>query len=116
MTDVSVINAVPATPAKKKFSKVALLKALKFALPVAALAAFFPDTVLASTAGKDLMSSGDATVKGTFGKDSSVVKWVILSEVMVGAVMNMTTNNLKFMEGFAILYVFVTVGMSVAGY
>ena len=73
MTDVSVINAVPATPAKKKFSKVALLKALKFALPVAALAAFFPDTVLASTAGKDLMSSGDATVKGTFGKDSSVV-------------------------------------------
>lgn len=77
MTDVSVINAVPATPAKKKFSKVPLLKALKFALPVAALAAFFPDTVLASTAGKDLMSSGDATVKGTFGKDSSVVKWVI---------------------------------------
>ncbi|GBE69927.1 TraA [Enterobacter sp. KINAN-G] len=76
MTDVSVINAVPATPEKKKFSKVALLKALKFALPVAALAAFFPDTVLASTAGKDLMSSGDATVKGTFGKDSSVVKWV----------------------------------------
>ena len=87
MTDVSVINAVPATPAKKKFSKVALLKALKFALPVAALAAFFPDTVLASTAGKDLMSSGDATVKGTFGKDSSVVKWVILAEVLVGAVM-----------------------------
>lgn len=40
MTDVSVINAVPATPAKKKFSKVPLLKALKFALPVAALAAF----------------------------------------------------------------------------
>ncbi len=38
MTDVSVINAVPATPAKKKFSKVPLLKALKFALPVAALA------------------------------------------------------------------------------
>ena len=63
MTDVSVIHAVPATRAKKKFSKVALLKALKFALPVAALAAFFPDTVLASTAGKDLMSSGDATVK-----------------------------------------------------
>lgn len=74
MTDVSVINAVPAIPAKKKFSKVALLNALKFALPVAVLAAFFPETVLASTAGKDLMSSGDATVKGTFGKDSSVVK------------------------------------------
>lgn len=116
MTDVSVINAVPATPAKKKFSKVALLKALKFALPVAALAAFFPETVLASTAGKDLMASGNETVKGTFGKDSSVVKWVILAEVLVGAVMYMTTKNLKFLAGFAILSVFVTVGMSVAGY
>ena len=116
MTDVSVINAVPATTAKKKFSKVALLKALKFALPVAALAAFFPETVLASTASKDLMVSGNETVKGTFGKDSSVVKWVILAEVLVGAVMYMTTKNLKFLAGFAILSVFVTVGMSVAGY
>ncbi|AYU97824.1 MULTISPECIES: type IV conjugative transfer system pilin TraA [Enterobacteriaceae] len=116
MTDVSVINAVPATPAKKKLSKVALLKALKFALPVAALAAFFPETVLASTAGKDLMASGNETVKGTFGKDSSVVKWVILAEVLVGAVMYMTTKNLKFLAGFAILSVFIAVGMSVAGY
>lgn len=116
MTDVSVINAVPATPAKKKISKVALLKALKFALPVAALAAFFPETVLASTAGKDLMASGNETVKGTFGKDSSVVKWVILAEVLVGAVMYMTTKNLKFLAGFAILSVFIAVGMSVAGY
>ncbi|HBZ2909743.1 TPA: type IV conjugative transfer system pilin TraA, partial [Klebsiella pneumoniae] len=54
--------------------------------------------------------------KGTFGKDSSVVKWVILAEVLVGAVMYMTTKNLKFLAGFAILSVFVTVGMSVAGY
>lgn len=83
-------------PLQRKIQQSPLLKALKFALPVAALAAFFPDTVLASTAGKDLMSSGDATVKGTFGKDSSVVKWVILAEVLVGAVMYMTTKNLKF--------------------
>jgi type IV conjugative transfer system pilin TraA len=62
------------------------------------------------------MASGDDTVKGTFGKDSSVVKWVILAEVLVGAVMYMTTKNLKFLAGFAILSVFVTVGMSVAGY
>ena len=62
------------------------------------------------------MASGNETVKGTFGKDSSVVKWVILAEVLVGAVMYMTTKNLKFLAGFAILSVFVTVGMSVAGY
>ncbi|MEZ6878634.1 type IV conjugative transfer system pilin TraA [Enterobacter sp. KBR-315C3_2022] len=116
MTDISVMNEATHPPAKKKFTRLGFLKALKVALPVAAVAAFFPETVLAAGAGKDLMSSGDETVKGTFGKDSSVVKWVILAEVLVGAVMYMTTKNLKFLAGFAILSVFVTVGMSVAGY
>ena len=116
MTEISVVNSVEPCSLKKKFSKTGLLKAVKYALPIAAIAVFFPETVLASTTVKDLMSSGDATVKGTFGKDSSVVKWVILAEVLVGAVMYMTTKNLKFLAGFAILSVFVTVGMSVAGY
>jgi len=114
MTDIAVIESVSVT--KKKLNKVALLKALKIALPVATVAAFFPETVFAAGAGRDLMSSGDDTVKGTFGKDSSVVKWVILAEVLVGAVMYMTTKNLKFLAGFAILSVFITVGMAVAGY
>lgn len=116
MTDMTLSGVVKAPSLKKKFSKISLLKALKVALPVATLAAFFPETVLAAGAGRDLMSSGDETVKETFGKDSSVVKWVILAEVLVGAVMYMTTKNLKFLAGFAILSVFVTVGMSVAGY
>jgi type IV conjugative transfer system pilin TraA len=116
MTDVSVMNDVASAPAKKKFSKLGFLKALKVVLPVAAVAAFFPETVLAASTGKDLMASGDDTVKGTFGKDSSVVKWVILAEVLVGGVMYMTTKNLKFLAGFAILSVFITVGMAVAGY
>lgn len=116
MTDVSVMNDVTSAPAKKKFSKLGFLKALKAALPVAAVAAFFPETVLASSTGSDLMASGDSTVKGTFGKDSSVVKWVILAEVLVGAVMYMTTKNLKYLAGFAIISVFITVGMAVAGY
>lgn len=116
MTDVSIIETVPVAKFKKKFGMVSFLKALKYVLPVATLAAFYPETVLAAGAGKDLMSSGDDTVKGTFGKDSSVVKWVILAEVLVGAVMYMTTKNLKFLAGFAILSVFVSVGMSVAGY
>lgn len=116
MTCLAVNETVSTASSKKKFSKVGLLKALKIALPVATVAAFFPETVLAASAGKDLMSSGDETVKGTFGKDSSVVKWIILAEVLVGGVMYMTTKNLKFLAGFAILSVFVTVGMSVAGY
>ncbi|EEW2624537.1 type IV conjugative transfer system pilin TraA, partial [Escherichia coli] len=51
----------------------------------------------------------------TFGKDSSVVKWVVLAEVLVGAVMYMMTKNVKFLAGFAIISVFIAVGMAVVG-
>ncbi|HBR6240453.1 TPA: type IV conjugative transfer system pilin TraA, partial [Klebsiella pneumoniae] len=57
------------------FNKKKALKVAKVALPVAAVAAFFPDAAMATTTATDLMKSGDATVKGTFGKSSSVVKW-----------------------------------------
>ena len=97
------------------FSKTKMLKAAKAILPVAVLAAAFPEVAMATT-GTDLMKSGDGTVKATFGKGSSVVKWVILAEVIVGGIMYMMTKNVKFLAGFAILSVFVTVGMSVAGY
>ncbi|MFT2798515.1 type IV conjugative transfer system pilin TraA [Serratia sp. N21D137] len=116
MAEISVMNAAPAPASKKKFSKVDLLKALKFGLPIAAVATAFPETVMAAGAGKDLMASGDSTVKGTFGSESSMVKWVILAEVLVGGVMYMTTKNLKFLAGFAILSVFIAIGMTVAGY
>ncbi|CAM3775233.1 type IV conjugative transfer system pilin TraA [Rahnella bruchi] len=92
------------------------LIAMKTLLPAAVLAAFFPDVVIAAGAGKDLMQSGDASVKATFGSDSSIVKWVVLAEVLVGAIMYMMTKNVKFLAGFAILSVFIAIGMSVAGY
>lgn len=97
------------------FNKKNALKMSKAVLPVAALGAFFPEVAMA-TATTDLMKSGDATVKGTFGKSSSVVKWIVLAEVLVGGVMYMTTKNIKFLAGFAILSVFITVGMAAAGY
>ncbi|TBL57056.1 type IV conjugative transfer system pilin TraA [Hafnia paralvei] len=95
------------------FSKKGLVKSLKAVLPIAAVATFFPEVAMA--AGKDLMSSGNESVKATFGSGSSVVKWVVLAEVLVGAIMYMTTKNIKFLAGFAILSVFIAVGMSVAG-
>lgn len=97
------------------FNKKSALKVTKAVLPVAALAAFFPDVAMATTT-TDLMKSGDATVKGTFGKQSSVVKWVVLAEVVAGAVMYMMTKNVKFLFGFAILSTVISIGMSVAGY
>lgn len=98
------------------FSKKGLVKSLKAILPIAALTAFFPDIAMAAGEGRDLMQSGNESVKATFGSGSSVVKWVILSEVLVGGIMYMTTKNIKFLAGFAILSVFIAVGMSVAGY
>ena len=98
------------------FNKKSALKVTKAVLPVAALAAFFPDAAMATTTATDLMKSGDATVKGTFGKSSSVVKWVVLAEVVAGGIMYMMTKNVKFLFGFAIISTFITIGMSVAGY
>ena len=98
------------------FNKKKSLKVVKAVLPVAALAAFFPDAAMATTTATDLMKSGDTTVKGTFGKSSSVVKWVVLAEVIAGGIMYMMTKNVKFLFGFAIISTFITIGMSVAGY
>lgn len=98
------------------FNKKSALKMTKAVLPVAALAAFFPDAAMATTTATDLMKSGDSTVKGTFGKSSSVVKWVVLAEVVAGGIMYMMTKNVKFLFGFAIISTFITIGMSVAGY
>lgn len=105
-------------PVKKKsffsgFTRLTLLKAVRALVPAVVLMMFFPQ--LAMAAGKDLMTGGNATVKATFGENSSIVKWVILAEVLVGAVMYMTTKNLKFLAGFAIISVFISVGMSVVG-
>ncbi|SAX35882.1 type IV conjugative transfer system pilin TraA [Klebsiella pneumoniae] len=83
------------------FNKKKALKVAKVALPVAAVAAFFPDAAMATTTATDLMKSGDATVKGTFGKQSSVVKWVVLAEVVAGGIMYMMTKNVKFLFGIA---------------
>jgi type IV conjugative transfer system pilin TraA len=94
-----------------------LLKAAKTLLPVVAAEILFPGLAHAGGGdGTDLLQPGDATVGATFGSKSSAVKWVILAEVMVGAVMYMTTKNLKFLSGFIIISVLISVGMKVAGY
>ncbi|EEY5911212.1 type IV conjugative transfer system pilin TraA [Escherichia coli] len=109
-------------PVKKKsffskFTRLNMLRLVRAVIPVAVLMMFFPQLALAAQgAGQDLMAKGQETVKATFGKNSSIVKWVVLAEVLVGAVMYMMTKNVKFLVGFAILSVFIAVGMSVAGF
>ncbi|EFL4154612.1 type IV conjugative transfer system pilin TraA [Escherichia coli] len=106
-------------PVKKKsffskFTRLNMLRLVRAVIPVAVLMMFFPQLAMAAQ-GQDLMQSGNSTVKATFGKDSSVVKWVVLAEVLVGAVMYMMTKNVKFLAGFAIISVFIAVGMAVVG-
>ncbi|EFB1855912.1 type IV conjugative transfer system pilin TraA [Escherichia coli] len=106
------------TRLKKYFSfrpsRLNMLRLVRAVLPAAVLMMFFPQLAMASGS-QDLMASGNSTVKATFGKDSSVVKWVVLAEVLVGAVMYMMTKNVKFLAGFAIISVFIAVGMAVVG-
>ncbi|WP_162777906.1 type IV conjugative transfer system pilin TraA, partial [Escherichia coli] len=97
-----------------KFTRLNMLRLVRAVLPAAVLMMFFPQLAMASGS-QDLMASGNSTVKATFGKDSSVVKWVVLAEVLVGAVMYMMTKNVKFLAGFAIISVFIAVGMAVVG-
>lgn len=74
-----------------------MLRLARAVIPAAVLMMFFPQLAMAAgSSGQDLMASGNTTVKATFGKDSSVVKWVVLAEVLVGAVMYMMTKNVKF--------------------
>ncbi|MDO2182247.1 type IV conjugative transfer system pilin TraA, partial [Escherichia coli] len=49
-------------------------------------------------------------------KVSIIDKLVVLAEVLVGAVIYIMTIIVNFLVGFAILSVFIAVGMSVAGF
>lgn len=99
-----------------RLSRLSTLRLVRAATLPAVLIMFFPQLAMAADgAGQDLLASGNTTVKATFGKDSSMVKWVVLAEVLVGAVMYMMTKNVKFLAGFAIISVFIAVGMAVVG-
>ncbi len=88
-------------PVKKKsffskFTRLNMLRLVRAVIPAAVLMMFFPQLAMAAgSSGQDLMATGNGTVKATFGKDSSAVKWVILAEVLVGAVMYMMTKNVN---------------------
>ncbi|MCN2542809.1 type IV conjugative transfer system pilin TraA, partial [Escherichia coli] len=66
-------------PVKKKsffskFTRLNMLRLVRAVIPVAVLMMLFPELAMAAGKG-DLMAKGNDTVKATFGKDSSIVKW-----------------------------------------
>lgn len=58
----------------------------------------------------DLMKPGQATVTDTFGAGSSIAKWIILAEVIVGIITYIKTKNMFMLFGIAVVIVFTTIG------
>ncbi|MFQ1018111.1 type IV conjugative transfer system pilin TraA [Gilliamella sp. BG7] len=63
----------------------------------------------------DLLSSGDTVVKDTLGKDSSLVKWIYIVEVLAGLWAFVKTKNLVVLLGFVALIVGTSVAFSAIG-
>lgn len=74
-------------------------------------------TILAATGiahADDLMAPGQQTVTDTFGENSSVALWIILGEVIFGAISYIRTKNIMLLFGVAVVIVFTTIGFSLA--
>lgn len=57
----------------------------------------------------DLLAAGKQTVDDTFGKNSTLSKWFILGEILVGVFTYIKTKNLMLLAGVAIVIVFLNV-------
>lgn len=96
--------------AQKTKMQVAGKWAMAFFLPLIALLSF---TGLVRA--EDLMSAGQATVTDTFGGGSSIAKWIILAEVIVGIITYIKTKNMFMLFGIAVVIVFTTIGFGLVG-
>jgi type IV conjugative transfer system pilin TraA len=68
----------------------------------------------AQASGSDLLASAAAPVKSTFGEGSTMAKWLVLAEVIVGTVMYIKTKNMMLLMGAIVVVVFTAVGFSLA--
>lgn len=62
----------------------------------------------------DILKTGDATVKETFGSGSTFAKWLILGEVIFGVFSYIKTKNLLLLGGVVVVIVFTTIGFGLA--
>lgn len=64
---------------------------------------------------KDLLQPGDATVKATFGQDSSMMTWLLIGEVVTGILAYVITKNIKVLFGVIVLSVFINIAFAIIG-
>lgn len=63
----------------------------------------------------DLLAPGDATVKATFGKDSSMMTWLLIGEVVTAILGYVITKNIKVLFGVIVLSVFINIAFAIIG-
>lgn len=61
----------------------------------------------------DLLASGNEIVDKTLGKDSSLVRWLLILEVLAGIWMYIKTKNLVLLLGFVAVIIGINVAFSV---
>lgn len=69
----------------------------------------------AAGAAKDLLKPGDDAVKATFGQDSSLMKWLLIGEVVIAIATYIGTRSFKVLGGIIVLSVFINVAFAIIG-
>jgi type IV conjugative transfer system pilin TraA len=64
---------------------------------------------------QDLLAPGDATVKATFGQDSSMMTWLLIGEVVTGILTYVISKNIKVLFGVIVLSVFINIAFAIIG-
>lgn len=64
---------------------------------------------------EDLLKAGDTAVTDTVGKDSSVIRWMLMLEVLAAIFAFIVTRNLKVMGGIVGLSIFINICYAIIG-
>lgn len=99
---------------KQKVFRREVAHVLVMALLACALFLVLQHEVFAGAA-KDLLKPGDDAVKGTFGQDSSLMKWLLIGEVVIAIATYIGTRSFKVLGGIIVLSVFINVAFAIIG-
>lgn len=103
----SALSSLNGNLTRKKMMHLVVMFALASALFLAMMHGCFADD--------DLLKVGDTTVKATFGKDSSLMTWLLIGEVVMAILAYVATKNFKILGGIIVLSVFINVTFAIIG-
>jgi type IV conjugative transfer system pilin TraA len=71
-------------------------------------------TKMAHATGTDLLSTQNSTVTSTFGSGSSLVKWIYISEIIMGLFIYIKSRSPLVFVGIVICIIFTRIGFAIA--